>query len=352
MNPMFHPLEVAQVRRETDDAVSVAFAVPAELRDTFAYQPGQYLTLRAEIDGEDVRRTYSICSRPGERLRVAIKQVPGGRFSTFANQRLEPGTVLQVMPPMGRFTVAADPNAARHHVAFAAGSGITPVLCHLAALLHAEPRSHVTLFYGSRSVPSILFRDELCNLKDRYLDRFTVHHFLSRQPHEVPLFGGRLDEARIERIVDSLVTPDRIDMVLICGPGDMIDCTVAVLRARGVASEAIHFERFGAPAPPPPAVSVPRAADVVADITLDGVSTSVEVGPGETVLDAAVRAGLELPYACRGGVCATCRAKVTQGEVEMAVNYSLAPWEVDAGFTLTCQARPNTRRLAIDFDQT
>lgn len=344
----FHPLTVREVRRETDDAVSIAFDVPEALRPTFRFLPGQYLTLRTEIAGEDVRRTYSICSGPGEPLRVAVKHVPNGRFSTFANRALEPGTVLQVLPPMGRFTVPAEPARPRHHVAFAAGSGITPILALVKALLGEEPKSRVTLCYGNRSVSSILFRDALCDLKDRYVDRFSVHHFLSRQPHEIPLYDGRLDA---ERLLDTLIPPDRIDTAMICGPGTMIDATTAALRARGIDESAIRVERFGSRAWTPPESSAPETGGIPVTIRIDGMTHTVHVRTAETVLDAAARAGLDVPYACRGGVCATCRAKVTDGKVAMDVNYALAPWEVDAGFTLTCQARPRGP-VVIDFDQT
>ena len=343
-----YDLTVSEVRRETNDAVSVVFEVPEPLRETFRYLPGQYLTLQAVIDGEPVRRTYSICAGPDEPLRVAIKQVPAGRFSTFANQRLTRGTLLQVGPPKGRFTVVAKPGQVRHHVAFAAGSGITPVISLVKSLLADEPRSHVTLGYGNRSVDTILFRDELCDLKDRYVDRFTVHHFLSRQPQESPLHDGRLDADRLRGLLPTL---GRIDTAMICGPGDMIDTAVTALVAHGVAKDAIGFERFGRAATAPPVPEVARPAAFTAQIQLDGVLTTVTGEANETVLDAAMRAGLDLPYACRGGVCATCRARVTEGTVALEHNYALAPWELQAGFTLTCQARPQTPHVVVDFDQ-
>lgn len=354
----FVELVVREVRKETDDAVSVAFELPESLSDAFRHEPGQYLTLRTLVDGEDVRRTYSICSAPHERpLRVAIKHVPNGRFSTFANERLAAGAVLQVLPPIGRFTVPIRPDDARHHVAFAAGSGITPIMSLIKALLREEPRSHVTLCYGNRSVSSILFRDELCDLKDRYLGRLTVHHFLSQQSRGVPLYRGRLDGPCVAELLRTLLPAERIDTAMVCGPDTMIDDTVAALQTHGVDAAAIVVERFGAPASPMRArttgssATPPGAAPRTADVTLDGVQTTLTLQPHETLLDAAMRAGLELPFACRGGVCATCRACVVQGEVEMQVNYALAPWELEAGFTLTCQARPTTRHVAVDFDQ-
>ncbi|MEN0061255.1 MAG: 1,2-phenylacetyl-CoA epoxidase subunit PaaE [Myxococcota bacterium] len=351
MTQRFHPLTLAEVRRETDEAVSIGFDVPEALRETYRFVPGQYLTLRATIDGEDVRRTYSICSEPGEPLRVAIKQVPGGRFSTFANQRLAKGEVLQVLPPQGKFTVAARPQTARHHVAFAAGSGITPIMSLLKTLLRQEPESRFTLCFGNRGVRSILFRDELCDLKNRYLNRLAIHHFLSRERQGTPLYDGRLDRPRIERLLDTVLPPQQIDTVMICGPGEMIDETEAALVARGFPATAIVTERFGVPVR---AARVEPQSDHAfrAEITLDGVRTRVAGQAGETVLDAAIRAGLDLPFACRGGVCSTCRARLVAGQIQHAVNYALEPWELEAGFVLSCQAHPQSSHIEIDFDQT
>lgn len=356
MTHRFHALRVAEVQPLTDDAVSVALTVPPPLRSAFAFEPGQHLTLRAMVQGEDVRRSYSVCSIPeDDELRVAIRHVPGGRFSTFANQQLEAGQVLAVLPPAGRFTVPPEPAAARHHVAFAAGSGITPVLSLLRSLLVHEPHSRFTLLYGNRTMASTMFRDALADLKDQHMARLAIHHVLSRQQRSTALLDGRLDAACVQRVLHTVLPARQIDMAWICGPDSMIDTTLAELLSAGVPEAAIRFERFGAPgALPTPRSPAPErsAAAFTADITLDGVRSTVHGRPGETVLDAALRAGQELPFACRGGVCATCRARVVKGSVSMAVNHALAPWEVEAGYALSCQAQPETSHVEVDFDQT
>ncbi len=350
----FHPLQVSDIRRETADAISVAFAIPAELRDDFAYAPGQYLTLRTVRDGQEMRRAYSICSGldQGE-LRVAIKRVDGGRFSEWAHQALRPGAVVEVMPPAGRFTVALDPDAERTYAGFAAGSGITPVIAILRTVLAREPLSRFLLFYGSRSTADILFREALEELKDRYMGRLSVFHVLSREQQDVAILHGRLDGEKAALIARHLLPPD-LDAAFVCGPEPMIGAVMGALAAAGIPRERILTERFtpvagAGPRPPaPPAGAAPHA---VATIVADGRRTEVPVAEAETVLDAALRAGLDLPYSCRGGMCSTCRAKVAEGRVSMAVNYGLEPWETAAGFALTCQAVPQTPRVTVDYDQ-
>ena len=352
----FHPLRVATVERETDDAVSVAFDLPDALRPRFAFRPGQYLTLRAVLGGQDVRRSYSICSGLDDhRLRVAIKRVPGGRFSAWANAALAAGDTLDAMPPAGRFAVLPDPAAARAYLGVAAGSGITPVLSILKSVLAREPGSRFTLLYGSRSTASILFREELEALKDRHMARLSVIHVLSRERQDVPVLNGRLDGDKARALLAGLPSAALPDLALLCGPGGLIQSVGATLLAAGLAPAQVLSERFtpdGEPARPsvaPAAATAPPFA--TAAIIADGVHSEVLVADGETVLDAALRAGLDLPYACRGGMCSTCRARVTEGAVTMDHNYALEPWETRSGYVLTCQSRPTTARVTIDYDQ-
>ena len=356
----FHALRVADVRRETADTVSLAFDVPDGLRDGFAFRPGQYLTLRTVLDGEELRRSYSICSGldDGE-LRVAIKLVPDGRFSAWAHGVLRPGHAIEVMPPQGRFTTALDPAAARTYLGIAAGSGITPVLSILRSVLTREPRSRFVLIYGSRATAGIIFREALEDLKDRFMSRLTVVHVLSREQQDVPVLSGRLDGARVTALLRGLVDVRRIDEAFLCGPEAMIAEVSDTLAAAGLTPGRIHSERFttGVPIPAfasarPRTSPLPGAAPfAVATVVSDGIRTEVPMDEGETVLDAALRAGLDLPYSCRGGMCSTCRARVSEGAVAMAVNYGLEPWETEAGYVLTCQARPTTGRVLVDYDQ-
>jgi len=346
----FHPLRVAALHRDTADAVVATFAVPDDLRDAYRFVPGQYLTLRATIDGQDVRRSYSLCSAPDEPgLTVGIKRVDGGLFSNWACQTLAVGDVVSVMTPDGRFGVAPEPGVARTYAGFVAGSGITPVLSLIKTLLAAEPDSRFFLFYGNRSTGSIMFRAEIEDLKDRYLSRLSVFHVLSREEQDVPVLNGHLDAAKL-RALAPMLPP--VDHAFVCGPLPMIEDLPPVLRGLGVPH--VHVERFE-----PAAGAVTQRAPLPADappaflVTAihEGSRFDIPVAEGEAVIDAAIRAGRNLPFSCKGGMCCTCRAKVTEGEVEMAVNYSLEPWEVAAGFVLTCQARPLTPRVVVDFDQ-
>ncbi len=360
MTPTFHPLTITDVRRETEDTISVAFAVPEAVRPAFAFAHGQHLTLRATIGGEEVRRSYSICSGldDGE-LRVAIKRVPGGLFSTHANENLRPGAVLDVMTPMGRFTTPLDPGAARTYLAFAAGSGITPVLSILKSVLAREPRSRFVLVYGNRTVSSILFREELEDLKNRHLGRLSIHHALSREPDESGLLSGRIDAALVEEVCRTLVDPRGVDAVFVCGPQGMIEAVRTALAAHGTDPARIHVELFttGIAADstpvrreaPKPEAAAGDACDVT--VLLDGKRKRFPVPfGGDVILDAAHRHGADLPYSCKSGVCCTCRAKLVEGKVDMAQNYSLEAWEVEAGYILTCQSRPLTERVVVDFD--
>lgn len=361
MTPQFHPLRVAQVRAETADTVSIAFEVPAELRDAYRFTQGQFLTLRANVDGKEVRRSYSICcavqdyEQKGE-LRVAVKRVDDGLFSNYLHDGLAPGATLDVMTPDGRFHVPLDPEAARHYVAFAAGSGITPVMSLICTTLAVEPRSRFTLVYGNRNVDSIIFGEALEDLKNRYMSRLTLYHVLSRQPQEIDLLHGRLDRARVGAFLQTLIPVDDIDAAFVCGPASMIDDVEAALLDAGLDPHRIHTERFGVPlAAPRPRAVVPEGeqadtAELV--VVLDGKQHAMRIPLVDAnVLDTALSAGLDLPYACKGGVCCTCRAKVLEGKVEMEKNYTLEPWEMDKGFVLTCQARPLTERVVVSYDE-
>ncbi|HEY5299470.1 MAG TPA: 2Fe-2S iron-sulfur cluster-binding protein [Acetobacteraceae bacterium] len=352
IRPRFHALRVADVRRETADCVSVAFVVPDALASSYRFAPGQYLTLRTRIDGEEVRRSYSICAAPEEaELRVAIKRLDNGAFSEWAHASLRAGMSLDVMTPDGRFGIPAEEQSQRTLVAVAAGSGITPILSILGAAL-ARENGQFFLFYGNRSTASIMFRERLEDLKDRYMARLSVFHVLSREQQDVGLLNGRLDAEKVGLLLDRLV-PAPIAHALLCGPQPMIEGLLVPLRTR-VGASRVHVERFtpgeGGRAPPltrapPNAVPVARAV-----IVAEGVRREVDVAAGEAVLEAGIRAGLNLPFSCRGGMCCTCRARLVEGTAEMAVNYSLESWEIAAGFILTCQARPTSPRLIVDYD--
>ena len=352
-SPRFHRLRIAELRRETADCVSLAFAVPAALRPRFSFTPGQYLTLRTRIGGAEVRRSYSICSGidDGE-LRVAVKHVPDGVFSHFANTRLAAGDVLEVMPPAGRFGV---PVGDHTYAAFAAGSGITPILAILRTMLVRAPGSRFVLFYGSRTVAQIIFRTALEDLKDRFLGRLSIIHVLSREGQDVPALSGHLDADRVARLLPAVVDPRTIDHALVCGPGGMNATVSAGLLGLGVTAERIHIERFvpagGVGRPAPAGVGVTLPAFATATIIHDGKTNDIAIAAGERVLEAALRAGLDLPWSCRGGMCSTCRARLTVGTVEMAENYALEPWETAAGYILTCQARPTAGHITVDYDQ-
>jgi ring-1,2-phenylacetyl-CoA epoxidase subunit PaaE len=366
--PVFHRLAVHAVDRLTADAVAITFAVPPELRESFAFRAGQHLTVRRATGcgGDEVRRSYSICSTPAElaahgRLRIGVREIPAGVFSAFAVRNLRAGDTVDVLPPLGQFTTAFDPGRARHYGAVVAGSGITPVLGLVATGLAVEAASTFTLVYGNRTVASVMFVDELADLKDRYPVRLHLVHVLSREPGAAPLLSGRIDADRLTRLLASVVPAERIDEWFICGPYGMVTEARSVLAAAGVADRAVHTELFHVDGALPP---VRRAADTVSGagvdpgagtsaevtITLDGRSTSFQMGRGERVLDAALRARGELPYACKGGVCSTCRAKVVSGAVTMARNYALEPDELAAGYVLTCQSSPTTDQVVIDYD--
>ncbi|WP_432833845.1 1,2-phenylacetyl-CoA epoxidase subunit PaaE [Dactylosporangium sp. CA-092794] len=357
--PMFHRLAVVDVERLTDDAVAVTFDVPAARREVFAFRAGQHLTVRRHAeDGTEVRRSYSICSTPAALrdegvLRIGIKRVAGGAFSTFALSRLAPGDEVDVLPPLGHFTTAFDPGRARHYAAVAAGSGITPVLSLAATALQSEPESRFTLVYGNRAAGTVMFAEELADLKDRYPQRLHVMHVLSREAQESPLLSGRLDEARIGAILDALLPPGSVDEWFLCGPHGMVLDAKVALSVHGVVDSAVHTELFHVDDAPPAARPAPaeqpeQGAEVT--VRLDGRETTFTMAHDERILDAATRVRPELPYSCKGGVCSTCRARIVEGRVEMARNFALEPGELAAGYVLTCQAMPITDRVVVDFD--
>lgn len=354
--PRFHQLQVSAITRETPEAVSVVFAVPPDLAKDYEFSAGQYLTLRRQIEGEDVRRSYSICTAPDDNeLRIAVKRIENGVFSSWINEQLKPGDVLEVMTPTGRFGLSHVPGDGRHHVAFAAGSGITPVLSIARDVLAREPQSDFTLFYGNRATETILFRTALEDLKDRYLSRFSVFHVLSREQQDIAALNGYIDAEKLRKWLQDVVGAEKIDHAFVCGPEAMLEIVEATLQEVGVPVAQIHTERFvstqgGKPQPQKPVDEKAPPAHL-ASLIVDGKQREVPVAEGEAVLDAALRAGMDLPFACKGGMCSTCRAKVLEGEVEMSLNYALEPWETEAGFVLTCQSHVKTPRVVIDFDQ-
>jgi ring-1,2-phenylacetyl-CoA epoxidase subunit PaaE len=357
MSLHFHPLTVAAVRKETADCVSVSLSVPAALQEIFHYQHGQYLTVRANINGEEVRRSYSICSSPlDHELRIAVKKVENGKFSTWANQSLKKGDTLDVMPPMGKFFTKLDVSATKNYLGFAAGSGITPLLSIIKTTLRTEPNSQFTLVYGNRHRHSIIFREELEALKNQYMQRLRLVHILSREKTDTVLHAGRIDGDKCRQLFDKVILPDTIDECFLCGPETMILSVKETLIAAGIDAKKIHFELFTT-AGSQQASAVNRQSSVVSGpvskvtLKLDGVAVDFDLPyDGSSILDAALSNGADLPYACKGGVCCTCRAKLMEGEVKMDINYGLEPDEIEQGFILTCQAHPLTEKVVVDFD--
>lgn len=353
MSLQFHSLPVQRIERDAD-ALIVGFGVPDELRETFAYTPGQYLTLRTELNGEDLRRSYSICSGLDDgALRVGVRLIPGGIFSGWAAENLREGQTLDVMPPQGRFTLAPDATAHRHVLFIAAGSGITPVLSLAKTLLAREPGTRCTLVYGNRRIASMMFKEELEDLKDRHLQRFTLLPVFSREAQDAPLFNGRLDEARIAEFLRTLVPADSIDEAFVCGPAGMLDGAVAALSGAGIAAQHIHVERFGdVNAAAFHHVEEGDADHAKVTLVIDGLARQVEFRLSDpSILDAARRTGLDVPYACKAGVCSTCKGKVLSGEVRMDRNLALNEAEVAQGFVLCCQAHPTTPSVTITLDE-
>lgn len=368
----FYPLEVTAVERLTADAVAVTFAVPESLHEVYRFEPGQHLTLRATINGQEVRQSYSIClsrrqSATSGTLRVAAARVDGGRMSNWLNDAVAVGDVLDVMTPLGSFTCPVQPSGIRHHLAITAGSGITPVLSIITSVLEEEPGSEVTLLFGNRGTDSIMFLEELADLKNRYTERFQLVHVLSREPQDVELFTGRLDPERIGRILAALAPVDTVDEWYLCGPFGMVAGAQRLLADAGVDRHHVHHEVFhvveqeapGAPtaigastAPGEPAVVARGTAPAaVVTVNLDGRTTRIEMpSRDESILAATLRARPDAPYSCTGGVCGTCRARLVSGEVRMDRNYALEPEELAAGIVLACQSHPMSDEVALDYD--
>ncbi len=357
MSVSFHILEIAEVVPETQDAKSIRFEVPPELAGTFAFRPGQHLTLKAEIGGEEVRRNYSLCVAPEDgELKVTVKRIAGGLFSNWANDRLKAGDSVEVMPPHGSFTWDFEPGAANHYVGFAGGSGITPVISLLRTALLTEPDSRFTLFYGNRDSQSVIFLETLAGLKNAFMDRLEVHHFLAEEAEDIELFNGMLDRTKCDEILDHLVDPAEAAAFFICGPEPMMDAAEEALAARGVPRGKIHLERFTAGRPPAEVEAQIQALQQEAQgltmlVTLDGRKRRVAFDAAAgNILDSARAAGLPAPFACKAGVCATCRARVVSGEVEMAARYGLTDEEIASGYVLTCQSVPRGEGVELDYD--
>jgi ring-1,2-phenylacetyl-CoA epoxidase subunit PaaE len=369
--PHFHALFVKRIEPLTAQAVAVTLAIPPDLRDTFAFTPGQFVTLRAMVGGESVRRSYSLCSAPAQlasqqEITVGIKRVEGGVFSTWATTALGVGDEIDVMPPDGRFTPKFTPKATlitaqgTHRLGIAAGSGITPVLSIMAHTLATEPASRFTLMYGNQRTSSIMFSEALQDLKDRYSERLSLIHVLSRQPQEAALLSGRLDEAKLTALLSQLVPIREITEVFVCGPEAMIEGAERALGSAGVARERVHTERFASNH-----ITTKKIANYsistsensqktypfALEVVLDGKSHSFGMQADDNVLDTALDGGLDLPYACKGGVCCTCRAKVLEGKVTMEKNFTLEQWEIDKGFVLTCQSHCVSHRVVISYDE-
>lgn len=355
----FHELRVRDIRRETEDTVSIAFDVPDELKETYNFKPGQYLTLETAIDGENVRRSYSLCTAPVENdLRVAVKKVPGGKFSTYANEVLKEGDSMKVMKPEGRFTTPIDANNKKHYVMFAAGSGITPIMSLVKTILKEQPQSEVTLFYGNRTQSSIIFRDQLEDIKNSYVDRFTVYHILSKENLGIDLYAGRIDKEKCEIFNDKVWKFSFGDEFFLCGPFEMITSVSAYLQELGIDKHNIHFELFTPPDKQKAAQTdqpgvkeeLPSGLSHIT-ITVDGDEYTFELDKdGDSILDAAMNTGADVPFSCKGGVCCTCKAHVEKGEVKMEVNYALEEDEVQNGYVLTCQSHPISDEVVLNFD--
>ena len=355
----FHPLKVTDVQRETRDAVVVTLAPRDEDKALFDFTQGQYLTFRRDFDGEELRRSYSICAGRGEGvLKVGIKRVDGGTFSTWANENLRPGDEIDAMPPMGKFFTPIEPDANKEYLGFAGGSGITPVLSIIKTVLADEPASRFTLVYANRAISSIMFREELEDLKNTYLGRFSVIHVLEQEGQEIDLFTGRIDAEKMKALFSHWLDAKTVDTAFICGPEPMMLAIAASLREHGLSDAQIKFELFAsgqpgrAKAKAVSAVAVAPGTGVQTTVTLDGATRSFEMPrSGQTILDAAIAAQMDAPYSCKAGVCSTCRCKVLEGEVEMAINHALEDYEVRAGYVLSCQSTPLTDRVVVTFDE-
>jgi ring-1,2-phenylacetyl-CoA epoxidase subunit PaaE len=348
----FYRLKIQDIRRETAECVSISFEVPPQLESVFLFKQGQYLTLKTTINGEEVRRSYSICTAPSDNdLRIAVKQVEDGIFSTYANCILKIGDVLEVLPPLGNFHTPLSCEQSKNYVFIAAGSGITPIISNIKTILKTEPLSNCTLIYGNKNVASIIFKEEIEALKNKYIGRLQIFNVLSRERHESDLLYGRLNKDKIGSFFSKIPYILNGNAYFLCGPIDMIEAAKEVLIERGIKEDNIHFELFNAPK------RAVKNSDVLknavtsrATIKLDGLTFEIPIEKGQNILDAAQLSGADMPFACKGGVCCTCRAKLIEGAVEMTANYALTKQEVEQGFILTCQAVPKTEAVVVDFD--
>jgi len=354
----FHPLRVKKVETETEDCVSIEFEVPEHLKEIFQFKQGQNLTIKKIFNGEEIRRNYSICTSPlDNKLKVAVKKVEGGLFSVYSNEQLKAGDFLDVLPPTGKFYTELNPSQKKNYLAFAAGSGITPVISIIKTTLLTEPKSQFTLVYGNRTKNSIIFKEELEALKDKFIDRFRIYHILSREKTDAEINYGRIDVDKLELLSNKIIDLKNTDEFFVCGPEEMIFCIKGYLEGRGLASDKIHFELFTVPGQEHLKVRTPKSKQTdegpkaKVSVKLDGIVFNFDLDyEGESVLDAALKQGADLPYACKGGVCTTCKAKLTEGKVSMDVNWGLEPDEVAKGFILTCQSHPTTEKISVDFD--
>lgn len=356
----YRPLKVVAKRQETRDAIRLSIDVPEALRPEFEFQPGQHLPIQVELDGKRLRRTYSICSEPSEwPLEIGVRVQPGGRFSEHAANDLVVGDMIEAMPPTGGFHAEIDADSSRYYLAFAAGSGITPILSIATAVLKHEPGSRVALFYGNRRQDSTMFIDDLYALKNRFPDRLQLHFVFSREDQEFDINAGRLDVQKVAELYARFCSGDRADEAFVCGPDTMIENVVTALQELGMAEDAIHSERFGAPRRDAAGTVADKSAEpmrpanaATVTVIMDGHKKSFDMSRDATnIVDAAARIGIELPFSCKGGVCATCRTHLREGKVHMATNYGLEPWEVEAGFVLACQSRPESSEVLLDYDK-
>ncbi len=356
MSLHFHTLTIEEVKKETADCVSVLFSVPASLKKEFAFEAGQNISLKKNIAGIDVRRSYSICTAPFEnKLRIAIKKVAGGLFSEFANTSLKPGDSIEVLPPTGKFNTTIDAKHKKNYVAFAAGSGITPVLSLIKTILKEEPLSTFTLVYGNKNRHSIIFFEELEAIKNKYLQRFILINVLSREKTDTLINFGRVDAEKLKEL-GPIINYNNTAAFFICGPAEMIFCVQHFLENQGIDKRKIHFELFGTTGTPKKNTTekAENSSNLVCAVTVKTDGTAIEfplaLDSEDTILDAALKQGADLPYACKGGMCCTCKAKLVEGQVTMNVHWGLEQEEIDKGYILTCQAYPKTEKVIIDFD--
>lgn len=351
MNPKFYKLIIKDIRKETKDTVSIAFDVPNKLFEDFQFFAGQYLTLKAFIDNKEIRRSYSLCSAPHEiEWRVAVKEIENGKFSRFANHTLKKGHELEVMMPTGNFKLKTENNSTKSYVLFAAGSGITPIFSILKTIL-IEENSDVTLFYGNKGFSNVIFREELETLKNKFLDRLRIIHLFSQESIGNKIQKGRIDKDKCDSLFNAFLQNQDIDAVFICGPESMVLGVTTSLIEHGVEKEKIHFELFGVAIKPTIKENKIASFGSQVEIIIDGDSLSFDLDSnGESILDAAFNAGADLPFACKGGVCCTCKAKILKGSARMDVNYALSAEELEKGYILTCQAHPTDENVVISFD--